>query len=63
MSGTCKVCRWWDEDDFRYGGYGECGLASNAWFLPPDTKVVVMAGDAPQRLVTAADFGCNQFEQ
>ena len=64
MNGLCRDCKWWSEftqERFIEPGYGICDLATNAWFIPPDTKVFVR----PQHnagLVTAPDFGCNQFQ-
>ena len=66
MSGLCSDCKWWERGMYQEmptpESYGTCDLASNSWFLPPATKVAVRPLRFSNVLTTAADFGCNQFE-
>lgn len=63
MSGFCKDCRHWDDGPEMPGGWGYCRLA-DGWDGKAYEKTRAFAsGKGTAMLVTASDFGCNQFSK
>lgn len=68
MSGTCKDCRFWDNSRYDWAdtgksGWGYCELVSSPWEgVVYESNAGILDGTSDSLLVTAPDFGCNQFE-
>jgi hypothetical protein len=66
--GECRACRWWRLESGLEGSaiadWGECSLAESESDAPKVSTTRAYAYDCEQYkagLLTAPDFGCNQW--